>query len=232
MTDLLSSYPVIYDEEGVPSSANFITDYSNNSDIYDRATVFNYGNRIFEDDYSDNIYDDWNDVNKANILIHLNQWAHLYWSMSLKYNPLYNVDGVEVQTFSDVETVTELGEGVITNEYGKDTTETTTGARSNQSTTSDNTYELGALNNNNKVEQSSEEAVDSTERSAHTDKVTTDAKEDSTTVKEHTITNKRSGNIGVTMSQQLLQAEWNWRQNDFFKMVFETLVREAGCYYE
>ena len=63
---------------------------------------------------------------------------------------------------------------------------------------------------------------DSHQESAHTDKHT-DA--------EFTETEERRGNIGVTMSQQLLNAEWELRKKDFFATIINQMLDELGFMY-
>lgn len=63
---------------------------------------------------------------------------------------------------------------------------------------------------------------DSHQEAAHTDKHT-DA--------EYTETEERKGNIGVTMSQQLLNAEWELRKKDFFATIINQMLDELGFMY-
>ena len=44
-------------------------------------------------------------------------------------------------------------------------------------------------------------------------------------------TETRKGNIGVTMSQQLLEAEWEFRRKSFFSMIINQMLDEIGFYY-
>ena len=44
-------------------------------------------------------------------------------------------------------------------------------------------------------------------------------------------TETRKGNIGVTMSQQLLEAEWEFRKKSFFSMIINQMLDEVGFYY-
>ena len=64
--------------------------------------------------------------------------------------------------------------------------------------------------------------TDSHQEAAHTDKHT-DA--------EYTETEERKGNIGVTMSQQLLNAEWELRKKDFFATIINQMLDELGFMY-
>ena len=44
-------------------------------------------------------------------------------------------------------------------------------------------------------------------------------------------TETRKGNIGVTMSQQLLDAEWELRKKSFFATIINQMLDEVGFYY-
>lgn len=63
---------------------------------------------------------------------------------------------------------------------------------------------------------------DSHSESAHSDTHTDSA---------FTETETRQGNIGVTMSQQLLEAEWKFRQKSFFETIINQMLDEAGFFY-
>ena len=57
------------------------------------------------------------------------------------------------------------------------------------------------------------------------------AHEDTHTDDEFTETEVRKGNIGVTMSQQLLEAEWQLRKKDFFATIINQMLDELGFMY-
>ena len=242
---LLTLYPTIPE-----SDANFIQDYLDNHSYYDKLVSFQFGERVFEYDTDALFPGEWDDVCDAIVVMHLPEWARLYYALSLKYNPIWNVDGTEVQTYGETIRNDSMGIDKTTNVIGS--TETTfdisqhkttsqNGSRTNQNTTYDTAYP-----NTNRHESSHNEQnigsgtdiftadayQDKTTSGGHTDTTTRDARTDSSTTLEHTDTLVRSGNIGVTMTQQLLDAEWKFRQKSFFDTIFKTILLESGLMYE
>lgn len=66
---------------------------------------------------------------------------------------------------------------------------------------------------------------------ARNDSHSENAHSDTHTDSAFTETETRKGNIGVTMSQQLLEAEWEFRKKSFFAMIINQLLDEIGFYY-
>lgn len=73
---------------------------------------------------------------------------------------------------------------------------------------------------------------DTHSETARSDSYSDAAHTDTHTDSEHTETEIRKGNIGVTMSQQLLEAEWEFRKKSFFEMIINQLLDEIGFYYD
>ena len=105
------------------------------------------------------------------------------------------------------------------------TTEKETGKTSNlmgAQTNTENTYTDGHTEQSYTDSHTEQARTDSHQEAAHTDKHT-DA--------EYTETEERKGNIGVTMSQQLLNAEWELRKKDFFATIINQMLDELGFMY-
>lgn len=66
---------------------------------------------------------------------------------------------------------------------------------------------------------------------ARNDSHSENAHSDTHTDSAFTETETRQGNIGVTMSQQLLEAEWKFRQKSFFETIINQLLDEVGFFY-
>lgn len=66
---------------------------------------------------------------------------------------------------------------------------------------------------------------------ARNDSHSENAHSDTHTDSAFTETETRQGNIGVTMSQQLLEAEWKFRQKSFFETIINQMLDEAGFFY-
>lgn len=196
--DLLEHYPVIYERDGSENTANFVQDYLSDHTYFDSYVKFQYGSRVYENDEmaSNSIYPKWIEECNSIVMMHMNEWARLYYALSLSYNPLYNVDGIEKEIHND------------------EVTENDFGIRENNAKGYEVTYD------------------DATEKQVNKNTSHSDAAHDTTTVKAHTITKDRAGNIGVTMTQQLLEAEWNFRRKSFFNEIISTIINESGCDYE
>ena len=78
---------------------------------------------------------------------------------------------------------------------------------------------------------SSQSYTDSHTEQARSDTHQEAAHSDTHTDSAFTETEIRQGNIGVTMSQQLLEAEWKFRQKSFFETIINQLLDEAGFMY-
>ena len=67
---------------------------------------------------------------------------------------------------------------------------------------------------------------------AHTDTHTGDAHTDTHSSDQHIDTERRTGNIGVTKSTELVESEYKLRYNwNFFRLIFGYIVREMGAIY-
>lgn len=204
-------YPVIPD-----NTSNFCTDYLAKSDAYDNYTARMWGQRNFDAFMSNTTsesMDEWEDAVIASIETHLDEWAHLYYALSIHYNPLWNVDGT---------TETVYGETHRTDEYGETKRTDTAGEKESTNTDYATAYDSGTEKETGKSTFKDDENTFTVEGDAHTDEFTND---------EHTVTETRSGNIGVTMSQQLLTAEYELRKRSFFRTIFKQIIDDCGCYY-
>ncbi len=204
-------YPTI---EG--NTSNFLTDYGLYSDEFDLYAVRLFGSRYFDAILSEDeseILSEWNDTTRSIIAIHLEEWARLYYALSLNYNPIWNVDGT---------TVFEYGEKVRTDDYAERTRTDTIGETSGTNTEYATAYDSGTEKETGKTTIEEDERTNTSKDSAHLDTFTDE---------EHTDTETRSGNIGVTMTQQLLEAEWKLRRHSFFAEIIKQIMDECGTHY-
>lgn len=155
------------------------------------------------------------------------KWTRLWNAFTIQYNPISNYDMTENETIEDENANIKTDTGNITNVIDTDTTQT--GTVSNSGTNSQNNSVYG-FNSSSSVNSDSTAGTDSNTRidnlAGTTD--TTDTETHNLTINdsgtrnsERTLT--RSGNIGVTTSQQMLNSEielWQW---NFFKMVFDDI---------
>ena len=110
-------------------------------------------------------------------------WDRIYKTSQLEYNPLYNVDATEYTKETRDLKGTEVG--------------TNTGSATG---TSNNTHKVAGYNDNNLTQSDKDEGDSSTSSTMNSNINRTDKGD---IVTEH----RRFGNIGVTMSQQLVRAE-------------------------
>lgn len=147
------------------------------------------------------------------------QWKHYLEVLNAVYSPLYNVDGV---TFKEGKT-----------EYGKETTNAQTESGTHSTTTTrgnditENTiagFNSSSYDNDTKSETTFGTIQENGSKSDGTFKETNTG-EDNFTEKE-----TRYGNIGVTMTQQLLKAEFDlWKNFNFMQLFFESII-DVICY--
>ena len=187
------------------------------------------------------------DATKINLLatyladVYYSNWERLYNTLSFEYNPISNYDMTETETVSDTgentkqqtttDTATESRSDTSESEASNNTTTsnnvngTQTGKKTgfNSGSFVDDTQQLnnqtesGATNNTSTAETSSSKtgSLNSTNTVNGTD----------TTSKNIERELNRSGNIGVTTSQQMIESERNlylWR---FFDVVFSDIDR-------
>lgn len=182
------------------------------------------------------------DATKINLLatyladVYYSNWSKLYNTINLSYNPISNYDMTETETVSDTgentkqqtttDTATESRSDTSESEASNNTTNTNTlnGTQTGKKTgfnsgsfvddtqQLNNQTESGATNNTSTVETSSSKtgSLNSTNTINGTD----------TTSKNIERELNRSGNIGVTTSQQMIESERNLYLWKFFDVVF------------
>lgn len=204
------SYPVFKD-----SSANFITDYLSDYANFDFYTVRMYGERIAKfishDDLE--ILEEFDKIINSILSIHLPEWARLYYALDLKYNPIYNVDGVTTYVYGQKEREEDIKQRKRSEKFP-------------EALTTNTEYDVAF---DSAMEKESGKTTSST--ALHTNEFTDDAHKDVFTDKTHTDTETRKGNIGVTMTQQMLEAEFELRKKSFFNTMIKTFIEEAGFMY-
>ena len=231
------------------NTSNFITDYSAAMDPY---TVRMWGERIFsglEAETDAALLLEFDAAIKAALLVHLDNWARLYYALDLSYNPIWNYDG---------ETTFEHGEQVITtdipdivktsdvadhvreedmkqredtNEHGQHTDTSTDYSVAYDGTTE---KETGKSTMDNALYTDTFTAgahKDIITDKAYLDTFTEEAHLDTVTKETYTDTETRHGNQGTTTTQSMLTEEWVFRKNTFFREIFKTLIDDIGCSY-
>lgn len=217
------------------NTSNFIDDYQSNFTLFDQYFIHEFGLRVYEDEDSESVSDlltAWhNEVNSTGI-IYLDAWARLYYALSLSYNPLYNVDGVTETVVGAKGGSNTKGSETDTLNYAAKGGSNTYAAHLDTQTNYDMAYDSNSERETSKSTSDNPQRVDSWTEDTREDSVTNGERIDSWSEDERTETVTKTGNIGVTMSQQMLNAEWEFRQKAFFKNIFKTLVEEIGLFWE
>lgn len=244
------------DGDGIFSYLSQLTDlpWSENTNITDAVLDLVYfGNhsggkfcspivKLLLDD--DNVVPSAGRTSLARIVIakYLTNWQRLYATMVAEYNPIHNYDMVETKETETTEDKSMSGNGSstqggsVTDAYGE--TQTTAHGRGER----DTTYRYG-MNNTTALNKASDDVVmqeNGTTTITHggqdthtrqlTDSSSGSVTEDNSGTEQYEL--HRSGNIGVTTSQQMLQAErelWTW---SYFDQIFKDLDNELGLMYQ
>lgn len=136
-------------------------------------------------------------------------WERLWDTFDVEYNPIHNYNMTDRRELARGESETKVGHGtsVDTTEHGRgnETKEYVAGIN--------NTDAVGKLSNRTESQESGQTSVNGTD----------DRKDDSVRASNEVETTTRSGNIGVTTTQQMLSAErdlWVW---NFFDQVYKDI---------
>jgi len=161
------------------------------------------------------------------LIMYKTQWERLYSVLSTEYNPISNYDMTESE--SGTNSLERSAESSGEHHETGTRTVTDSGTVSDSGTNGMSTGVYGfnssqAVNSDTSSGTNSNQETRNLTRTETPNITETDTGTDSgTETGEHSRTLTRSGNIGVTTSQQLLQSEielWKW---SFFNQVFEDL---------
>lgn len=207
--------------KGIFSYLNALEVPWKNDVSYNQLDVIYHGSRsgnkiigsLIENFLENDIVSDGNKVIIAQAIyaIYIKNWNALYKTLSLEYNPIENYSMTETENVQDTHRGTLESDGSDTNTNTENTIVNDTsnnqlwGFNSTDSVNSDK--QIGDTTRN----------IDGSINSTHknTDTETKDITSDRTL--------KRSGNIGVTTSQQMIESErqlWLW---NFFESVFSDI---------
>lgn len=174
-----------------------------------------------------------------------------------RWNPIENYDRYETNSTKRTgkDTVTDMIDGVsVTNEYGQQGSSTTTGEQTGSNTVGQHTstttnehagfnsadYQKNGKSTTDSGSQTSSSTVgertDTASIDAHTDSMTTEARED---VHETAYDNTTEfethihGNIGVTTATAMLEETKDFYSNwNFYNKLFDLILKELAIYYE
>ena len=123
--DTNMTYPEIEGDE-----SNFLTEYNTNKAQYDRYFIKEHGEKTVDIDgiTDEDIVTNWRNEIQAIERIYLNAWAHIYYTLNIAYNPVYNVEEHITSNYGEHETEREYGAHETETEYGAHETEREYGA--------------------------------------------------------------------------------------------------------
>ena len=224
--DPTMTYPEIEGNE-----SNFLTEYNTNKAQYDAYFIKEHGSKSVdvEGDTDEDIVLNWKNEIKCIQRIYLNAWAHIFYTLNIAYNPVYNVEEHTTTKYGEHETEREYGEHETENEYGA--TSETLGTHTDTSTD----YMLSYDSATEKETGKNSTVIGAQTNSAltHTDTTTSKLHTDTETSKLHTDTVDRTGNIGIKSASALAEEETLLREKFvFFRNIFLTISREVGAYYD
>ena len=126
-----------------------------------------------------------------------NKWSKLYETTVLEYNPIWNVDGTETTTTAAQHTIT-----TDTNHANTVVTSTELGRRSTTRERKEFPYDSGTGKPTESETVTEDPATDT-----RTDTNPETVSDHETNTDQYTVTHERHGNIGVTMTQDMITKE-------------------------
>lgn len=250
MTDaLLNSYPTGEHLEG-----NFVQYYLTNFVQFDRYIVKLFGERCIyvdkDEELADTIIDWTQDINSI-VFAHLIDWAKMYSASIKDYEPLWNVDGTEVTTYGEKNREEDFAirrnediianrhnEVIIANRHAEDVLPNYSDNQRKYAASYPDSTEVFTERNQNEygahTNQHNETGyTDQSNETGYTDAHTQGAHLDKFKDKEHVDTLRRTGNIGVTKSTELIESEYQLRERwNFYRLIFGYMLKEMGVHYD
>ena len=192
---------------GNVSSFDFMKEYTDNAEMLDFNINHDYENYVLLTSQKEvqNAYQEFVKLVKSHLLLNSYKYSGLYKTTMLDYNPIEN--------YSMTESGTDIRTPNMTT-----TDSTNVGEQSNSTTSTDSVspYDTQTFTDSNKT-------VVLENNGARTDSNTRTESGTETTTHEF----KRSGNIGVTTSQQMLESERKVVNFTFLKIVFRNIIDDT-----
>lgn len=192
---------------GNVSTFDFMKEYTDNAEMLDFNINHDYENYVLLTSQKEvqNAYQEFVKLVKSHLLLNSYKYSGLYKTTLLEYNPIENYSMSESGTDTRTPNIT--------------TTDSMNVGEQNNSTTSTDSvspYDTQTFTDSNKtiVTENNGARVDSNTRT-----------ETGTETTKHDF--KRSGNIGVTTSQQMLESERKVVNFTFLKIVFNNIIDDT-----
>ena len=192
---------------GNVSSFDFMKEYTENAEMLDFNINHDYENYVLLTSQKEvqNAYQEFVKLVKSHLLLNSYKYSGLYKTTQMEYNPIENYSMSESGTDTRTPNITTT-----------DTTNIGSQANSTTSTDSVSPYDTQTFTDSNKT-------VVSENNGAREDSNTRIESGTDTTSHEF----KRSGNIGVTTSQQMIESERNVVNFTFLKIVFANIINDT-----
>ena len=192
---------------GNVSTFDFMKEYTDNAEMLDFNINHDYENYVLLTSQKEvqNAYQEFVKLVKSHLLINSYKYSGLYKTTLLEYNPIENYSMSESGTDTRTPNLTTT-----------DTTNIGTQANSTTSTDSVSPYDTQTFTDSNKT------VVSENNGAREDSNIRTESGTDTTS---HEF--KRSGNIGVTTSQQMLESERKVVNFTFLKIVFNNIIGDT-----
>ena len=112
------------------AETNFLTDYIAEASVYDNYFLKEHGGKLvdFDSEEAADIKEEWEDMLESIYTVYINAWAHIYDTLNIAYNPVYNVEEHIVTKYGQHETDVAYGAHETEREYGQHETDVVYGA--------------------------------------------------------------------------------------------------------
>lgn len=205
------------------NSLDFWSDYVENYSIYDRYfrdtfLKFYYWMSFDDDTTTATAYSDFIGAVQAHLYLNNKRYSELYRVQALA-EEAYDI----VNNYDVTETITRTNTGTVTDALGaqENSTTNTYGAETDVETSKVAAYDSSDYNNDTEI---------TTEKGTRTDSITNNFGEKSNVRTDNlteTITNLKSGNIGVQTAAEIIGGHIDlWNRFNFFKMIFDNIAKE------
>lgn len=188
------------------STYECLGEYFKNSTVFDYDYKQKFANLLLQEQSETEYVARTFDKLKSVCIRKKYEWDTLYSSIIQVYNPIWNVDGTET---------TEYSKEKETNTIGTATDTFTSGERNGTTTDYAIPYNGTEEKETGKATSQNNTYTDTNTKGSHTDTLDRDA---------HTVTITRSGNIGATKTQELLQSQRDIAMFDFLDTVLKECI--------
>lgn len=107
------------------AETNFLTDYLAEASAFDNYFLKEHGAKLIDFDGEEiaDIKEEWEDMLAGIYAVYVNSWAHIYDTLNIAYNPVYNVEEHITTKYGQHETDVAYGAHETEREYGQHETD-------------------------------------------------------------------------------------------------------------